>query len=465
MATLAFSDNALWATSFVDGTVARIDPRTNTVTSRVRLVATPQGLAAGSSGVWASVAGGGRSGSLPVPECSPVVTGGNGKPDVVIASDLPLQGPKGAVTQPMADAIGYVLREHAFRAGRFTVGYQSCDDSTARTGDSDFVKCAANAKAYAETQSVVAVIGPYDSSCADAEIGITNRVAGPLALISPSNTSPGLTRPGPAAARGEPASHYPAGVRNYFRLAAPDDAVGAGLALLVRDLGARRFYLLTTGRTGYGAEVALGFRHAAARLRLEQIGTARWDPTAKGYDLLARRIAGGRPDAVVLADFGINGGPLIKALRAHLARSTRLVAPDGFLPIPDTLEAAGQAALGMYVAFPGVTLQSLGPAGQRFSHGFSATRAGGIALSGTYLPEELRRRKSFWKGLRIPMAHEDRFSKRSGTYVWTRGSSAASASMQTAICPRNSSPRSGSPATRPRARRSRATSEALGSSG
>jgi DNA-binding SARP family transcriptional activator/ABC-type branched-subunit amino acid transport system substrate-binding protein len=386
VATVAFADNAVWATSFVDGTVARIDPRTNTVTSRIHLAATPQGLAAGPGGIWTSVAGGGR-GSLPVPACSPVITGAGGQPDVVIASDLPLQGPKGAVTQPMADAIGYVLREHGFRGGRFSVGYQSCDDSTARTGDSDFVKCAANAKAYAETQSVVAVIGPYDSTCADAEIAITNRLAAPLALISPSNTRPGLTRPGPAVARGEPDSHYPAGVRSYFRLAAPDDSVGAGLALLVRDLGAHRFYLLTTGRTGYGAEVAQGFRRAAAKLRLEQNGIGRWDPNAKSYDLLARQVAGTGPDAVVLADYGINSGPLIKALRAHLPHTTRLVASDGFLAIPDTLKAAGRAALGMYVAFPGVILEALGPAGRRFARGFSATRAGGLALSGTYLPE------------------------------------------------------------------------------
>jgi hypothetical protein len=34
----------------------------------------------------------------------------------------------------MAHAITFVLREHDFRAGRFSVAYQSCDDSIARTG-------------------------------------------------------------------------------------------------------------------------------------------------------------------------------------------------------------------------------------------------------------------------------------------------------------------------------------------
>ena len=49
----------------------------------------------------------------------------------------------------MADAIRFVLQQHDFRAGAFTVGYRSCDDSTAQTGDYENRRCAANANAYA----------------------------------------------------------------------------------------------------------------------------------------------------------------------------------------------------------------------------------------------------------------------------------------------------------------------------
>ena len=37
----------------------------------------------------------------------------------------------------MADAIELVLKQHGFRAGRYTVGYRSCDDSTAQSGTFD----------------------------------------------------------------------------------------------------------------------------------------------------------------------------------------------------------------------------------------------------------------------------------------------------------------------------------------
>ena len=55
----------------------------------------------------------------------PMVMGGRVRPVVLIASDLPLQGPQAAVTRAMVDAIGFVLQQHRFRAGAHTVGYQS----------------------------------------------------------------------------------------------------------------------------------------------------------------------------------------------------------------------------------------------------------------------------------------------------------------------------------------------------
>jgi DNA-binding SARP family transcriptional activator/ABC-type branched-subunit amino acid transport system substrate-binding protein/DNA-binding beta-propeller fold protein YncE len=386
VAALTFTHGALWATDFVDGTVVRIDPSTNAVSARTPVFATPLGLAASGSSVWVTVAGATAGGRLPA-ACGALVAGGGRAPDVLIASDLPLQGPIAAVTRPMADAIAFVLREHGFRAGRFSVGYRSCDDSTAGSGKSDFVKCAANAKAYAESPKLVAVIGPYESSCADAEIPITNRLSAPLPLISPSNTRPGLTRPAPADARGEPASHYPTGVRSYFRVAAPDDVLGAGIAELARELGASSLYVLTTGRTGYGANLSLGVRKGARKLGLAIAGTATWHPEARGYAGLAASVARARPDAVVLADFALDAGRLIRALRARLGPQTLLLAGDGFLPVRETLGAAGHAALGMYVTFPGVAYEKLAAKGRRFARAFGATRQTGTTPSGTYLPE------------------------------------------------------------------------------
>jgi DNA-binding beta-propeller fold protein YncE len=191
---LAFGDRALWAANYIDGRISRIDPRTNRVTATDR-VGAAQALAAGSGAAWVSVAGAPRDGSLPASACGGVESGG-AKPDVVIASDLLLQGPTSAGQREMAEAIRVVLRRHEYRAGRFAVGYASCDTSTAQSGTWETRRCAANANAYAGADRLVAVIGPYNSDCAAVMLPILNRAArGPIPLISPSNTVPGLTRP------------------------------------------------------------------------------------------------------------------------------------------------------------------------------------------------------------------------------------------------------------------------------
>jgi DNA-binding SARP family transcriptional activator/ABC-type branched-subunit amino acid transport system substrate-binding protein len=385
---IVFVDGTVWASDFIDGSVVRIDPGTNAVTLRTAVAATPQGIAAGAGSVWVSVAGGRNQGSLPSAACSAIASGAQGRPDLLIASDLPLQGPQRAVTRAMADAIGFVLRQHGFRAGRYTIGYQSCDDSTAQTSAADFYKCASNAKAFAETPALVGVIGPYDSSCASVEIPITNRAAsGPPALISPSNTRTGLTRSGPETGRGEPASHYPTGIRNYVRLAAPSDLFGAGTAVFARRLGLHRVYVLKTGVSSYGIELSRSFVTAARRLGLTVAGSGVWDPKAASYDALAAGIARTGADGVFLADYDLNGGALIKTLRARLGRGTPLVVSDGFTPVSDVLKHAGRAALGTYVMFPVAPVERLGPAGQRFVAAFRATQSGGVVESGTYVPE------------------------------------------------------------------------------
>ena len=77
----------------------------------------------------------------------------------------------------MTEAIRFVLEQRDFRAGPYTVGYQSCDDSTAQAGDFDLYKCVSNAKAYARNLAVIGVVGPYNSDCSRVQIPIAN--AGP----------------------------------------------------------------------------------------------------------------------------------------------------------------------------------------------------------------------------------------------------------------------------------------------
>ena len=346
---IAFGEGAVWTANYMDGTVSRIDPRTNAVTDRIAGGA-PQALAVGEGSAWVSVAGAPKEGALPAFACGGVESGGR-KPDVLIASDLPLRGPQSAEPRAMADAIRFVVERHGFKAGRHSVGYASCDDSTSQSGSFEIRRCAANANAYTHARDLVAVIGPFNSGCSEVEIPILNRApGGPLALVSPPSSHPGLTRAvGDDVApfvRGQPEVFYPAGERSFARLTATDDLQGSALALLAKRLGLKSAYLIHDGAYWAGL-LNTTFRQTARQAGLTIAGTEAFDPAASSYDQLADRVARSGAEGVVLGAFVFDGGDrVLEALRARLGPRLPVMASDGFFPIPDVLELAGRAARG-----------------------------------------------------------------------------------------------------------------------
>jgi DNA-binding SARP family transcriptional activator/ABC-type branched-subunit amino acid transport system substrate-binding protein/streptogramin lyase len=371
---IAFGEGAVWATNEISNEVYRIDPNTNEARVVSRMAA-PRGVAVGEGGVWVTSAGPpSAEEALPASSCSKLFYGGAGSPRFVVVSDLPLQRPARAATLPMTEAIRFVLEQRDFRAGPYTVGYQSCDDSTAQAGGYDLFKCFSNAKAYARNPAVLGVVGPYESGCAAVQIPIANQApGGALAMISPSNTWKGLTRPYTGMSPGELEDRYPSGERNFVRIAAADHLQAVAGAQLLKEVGARRLFVLTNPDPYFRTDVAT----AARNLGLEIVGSAGWSGEARNFERLARRIARARADAVFIGGFLYpNGGALVRDLRARVGPDVALVAPDYFGPVADLIDAAGPAARGMYLSVYGVPNGELPPPGKRFLEEFEATRAG-----------------------------------------------------------------------------------------
>ena len=377
---LAYDDGAIWAANYRDGTVSRIDVKTDDVDATP--VGAVQGLAAGAGSAWVSTAG--ETSADGLPETCGERRGGAAEPDVLIASDLPLQGDQGAPARQLADAISLVLEQRDFRAGKFAVGYRSCDDSTAQTGFFDRRTCAANANAYARAKELVAVIGPFNSACAAIEIPILNRApGGPLALISPSNTGPGLTRiaePPPWGFRGEPDVYYPTGERNFVRLPALNDMDGAAHALLAKQLGLGSVFVLDDGSDFWRFLLSDPFRYAARRLGLGLAGSAAFPPEAKDYEAIAERIERSGADGLVLGVDPYTGGDrLLVELRERLGSRFPIMAGFFFATdVPEMLELTGGAARGLYVASSEHSAAALDPtaAAQRFMDDFGAPGEG-----------------------------------------------------------------------------------------
>jgi branched-chain amino acid transport system substrate-binding protein len=340
------------------------------VKKRMFAVAVPAAVVA-TLAVVASVYGAaGRTALTPLPSSSCSAVQGSSSAQFLIASDLPLQGAGRTQTIEMTKAVNFILKQRGYKAGKYSVAYQSCDDSTAQAGKWASEKCSANAQAYAQNRAVIGVIGTFNSGCAEIVVPTLNRApSGPLGMVSPANTYVGLTHGGPGTAAGEPQKYYPTGKRNYIRIVAADDFQGAADALLAKSLGVKTVYILND-KEAYGLGVATNFRNAAKKVGITVAGFDAWDGKASSYEALAGKIAGKKVDGIFLGGLICeNGGKLVKDVRAGNP-NVKLMMPDGFTPISAVVDGAGEAAENATVSVAGLPNSRLKGTGKAFLSAF-----------------------------------------------------------------------------------------------
>ena len=333
----------------------------------------------GGTGTEATGGTGGNVEALPSSSCTAIEYEGEGDPDVLIASDFPLQGSSRTQTIQIVEAIRYLLEEQSYKAGDHNVAYQSCDDSTAQAGKWDSGKCSTNGQAYASNEAVVGVIGTFNSGCAAIIIPILNQApGGGVAMISPANTYVCLTEGGPGCDATEPDKYYPTGTRNYTRVVAHDAYQGAAVAEFMQEQGVKSVYILND-KEAYGLGVATNLRNAAESLGIKIAGFEAWDPKASSYEALFRKIGGTDADAVFLGGLiDENGAQVIKDKVAVLGPNdgdVKLFAPDGFTT-QQTIDEAGEAAQGMFMSVAGVPIDQFEGEGAEFAEAFKP-RLGG----------------------------------------------------------------------------------------
>jgi branched-chain amino acid transport system substrate-binding protein len=225
---------------------------------------------------------------------------------------------------------------------------------------------------------VIGVIGTWNSRCAGIEIPVLNGAPrGPLALVSPSNTSVGLTHSSAGTEPGEPGQYYPTGRRSFVRLIASDDFQGAGDAVLASKLRLKRVVVLDD-QERYGLNVAAGFKSAARHLRLRLVGTAHWNPDTAQFQAIAQAVHRAHADGVFLGGAASpSSGELFRELRAALGSKGAILAPDGFSSLSTLIQTFGSSATeGMYVSVPGFVRPKLGALARLVLKRFGAGRPG-----------------------------------------------------------------------------------------
>jgi len=272
------------------------------------------------------------------------VTGTPVAKTVKIVSSFPLQGGSRLDTVPIVNAIKMALEEQGGKAGSTNVQYESWDDASAGRQNWDPEVEAANARRAAADPLVVAYIGTYNSGAARVSVPITCQAN--LAMVSPTNTYPGLTK---AYVNDEPGKYYPNCKRNFARVIPTDDLQGNVGARWAKELGAKRVYILHDADpvTPYGKVSADAFRAEAKSIGLEEAG---YDaaPKANDFRAVASKVAASGADFVYYGGHSGNSpGFLIRDLK-QAKPSINFMGPSDIDGLP-LLREAGESALNIYI--------------------------------------------------------------------------------------------------------------------
>lgn len=297
-----------------------------------------------------------------------------GAETVKIVSSLPLTGSANTQCASMVNGIRMAVEE---AGGKVTIAgtsydlvYESWDDASAQAGGKwDPQVEGANARKAIADPDVLAYIGTYNSGAAKVSMPTLN--AAGLAMLSPANTWPGLTKPGVGESN-EPAVYRPSGRITYFRVVPADDLQGAVGAAWAQEMGAKRVFILHD-RELYGQGIARMFKLNAEKLGLTVVGMEGIDGRASNYKSLVTKIRAAQVDLVYFGGTTETGaGQLAKDLAGGGVKA-RLMGPDAFFNSA-LMSAAGDAALEerVFVTFGGVPPEQQTGKGKAFVDAYQA---------------------------------------------------------------------------------------------
>jgi branched-chain amino acid transport system substrate-binding protein len=302
-----------------------------------------------------------------IPGCNSATTSNPNR--IKIVSSLPRTGSAKLQTDTMVNGIKLALDEAGHKVGDYTIDYEDMDDATAATGDWTPDAEGNNARRAANDPDVMVYIGPYNSGAAKVSMPILNRAG--LLMISPANTSVGLTKPGLGDAD-EPNIYRPSGKKNYTRVVPADDLQGSCAAQWAKDLGVKKVYILDDNSV-YGKGIAEMFAQRCGELEIEVLGHDSIDTHAQEFRSKMTSIKSLKPDLIYYGGTSqTKGGQICKDMVAT-GLDCKLMVPDGCLE-DAFIDAAGpENANGrVYVTFGGVLPENQTGKGKEFVEKYKA---------------------------------------------------------------------------------------------
>jgi branched-chain amino acid transport system substrate-binding protein len=307
------------------------------------------------------------------------------KGTLTIGTELPMSGGETANGVPTANGVKLAVAQANAKGG--VGGYQLAvnvqDD--ALNGVHDPQTGAKNIQTLAADPTVMGIVGPFNSSVAQAEIPISN--AAGLLQCSPANTNTGLTYP-PDASKYRTTN--PTKIA-YIRTAAPDSIQGpAGADFVYNDLGKHSVYILDDTET-FGVGVANAFEAEFKKLGGTVVAHDSAPKSTTDYTALFTKAAASHPEAVYLGGTTPTGmGLALKQARTVAGmENIPFMGPDGVADLGPggtegaTITVAGSAAHDVYGTVAGI--RDI-PNAQQFTADYTAMfkDAPGAYSSGAY---------------------------------------------------------------------------------
>ena len=298
--------------------------------------------------------------------------------NIKIISSLPMAGGN-PQTEAIVNAEKLRLSQSNYSAcnGRYTISFEAWDDADPGTKRWTADNEAENANLAAGDPLVIAYLATFNSGAALVSIPITNQ-AGPLVMISPSNTNPILTKLDTTTTE-KLEKLYPSGIRNYARVTTADDVQGDVAARFIQSkLNAKTVYILDDGDI-YGTILANAFETTAEEIGLTVLGRDSISPNAQNYRAVMNYIAeinNGRPPDAIYASmvYDNNAAQVLKDKVAVMGDNSKVkfVGPDGLFLQEFIDQAGAENSQGVYVSSIGLEVNEFPAKGQQFLSEYEA---------------------------------------------------------------------------------------------
>jgi branched-chain amino acid transport system substrate-binding protein len=287
---------------------------------------------------------------------------------IKIGVELPLSGGDASNGIPTLNGVKLAVDEanKAGVPGGFTFVTDEADDAV--QGTHDPAQGANNIKTFISDAAVLAVIGPFNSNVAKAEIPLTNDAG--LAQISPAATNPGLTKGDDAK---KLRTSHP-DVNAFFRVCTTDDKQGAAGASFAKELGHKKVFIVDDNET-YGKGLADVFEASFKDGGGTVLGHEHLNKGQGDFKALLTKIKSQGPDLVFYGGTSVTGGALLRKQMGDVGMAgVTFLGGDG-ISDDNFLTTAGAQANGSYYTLAAPELSKL-PSAAAFLKAYKAAFTG-----------------------------------------------------------------------------------------